>query len=90
MYVNFIAVRKYIFVDSFLFSFVYKIFAVTILNITPKFADNSSLNFSTTHIWLFIYCEEYVHSPIFIHSLQCDSFHIFQFKHYTATKRTHT
>ena len=36
MYVNFIAVRKYIFVDSFLLCFVYKIFAVTILNITPQ------------------------------------------------------
>ena len=31
MYVNFIAARKYNFLDSFLFCFVYKIFAVTIL-----------------------------------------------------------
>ena len=30
-YVNFIAVRKYNFLDSFLFCFVYKVFAVTIL-----------------------------------------------------------
>ena len=31
LYVNFIAVRKYNFLDSFLFCFVYKIFAVAIL-----------------------------------------------------------
>ena len=35
LYVNFIAVRKYSFLDYFLFYFVYKIFAVTIRNITP-------------------------------------------------------
>ena len=34
LYVNFIALRKYNFLDSF-FCFTYKIFAVTILNITP-------------------------------------------------------
>ena len=31
LYVNFIAVRKYNFLDSFLFCFVYKIFVVSIL-----------------------------------------------------------
>ena len=36
LYVNFIAVRKYNFLDSFLFCFVYKIFAVTILNVIPS------------------------------------------------------
>ena len=36
LYVNFIAVRKCNFLDSFLFCFVYKIFAVTILNIIPS------------------------------------------------------
>ena len=35
-YVNFIAIRKYNFPDYFLFRLVYKIFAVTIRNITPK------------------------------------------------------
>ena len=35
LYVNFIAVRKYDFLDYFLLCFVYKIFAVTILNIIP-------------------------------------------------------
>ena len=35
IYVNIIAVRKYNFLDSFLFCFVYKIFAVTIRNIIP-------------------------------------------------------
>ena len=35
LYVNFIALRKYNFLDYFLFCFVYKIFAVTIRNITP-------------------------------------------------------
>ena len=35
LYVNFIAVRKYNFLDYFLFCFVYKLFAVTIRNITP-------------------------------------------------------
>ena len=35
LYVNFIAVRKYSFLDYLLFYFVYKIFAVTIRNITP-------------------------------------------------------
>ena len=35
LYVNFIAVRKYNFLDSLLFCFVYKIFAVTIQNIIP-------------------------------------------------------
>ena len=35
LYVNFIAVRKYNCLDYFLFCFVYKLFAVTIRNITP-------------------------------------------------------
>ena len=35
LYVNFIAVRKYNFLDSFLFCFAYKIFAVTIRHIIP-------------------------------------------------------
>ena len=35
LYVNFIAVRKYNFLSSFLFCFVYKIFAVTTRNIIP-------------------------------------------------------
>ena len=35
LYVNFIAVRKYNFLDYFLFCFVYKLFAVTIRNIIP-------------------------------------------------------
>ena len=35
LYVNFIAVRKCKILDSFLFCFVYKIFAVTIQNIIP-------------------------------------------------------
>ena len=35
LYVNFIVVRKYNFLDYFLFCFVYKLFAVTIRNITP-------------------------------------------------------
>ena len=35
LYVNFIAVLKYNFLDSFLFCFVYKIFAVTTRNIIP-------------------------------------------------------
>ena len=34
LYVNYIAVRKYNFFDYFLFSFVYKLFAVTIRNIS--------------------------------------------------------
>ena len=35
LYVNSIVIRKYNFLDSFLFCFVNKIFAVTILNIIP-------------------------------------------------------
>ena len=35
LHVNFITVRKYTFLDSLFFCFVSKIFAVTILNITP-------------------------------------------------------
>ena len=35
LYVNFIAARKYNFLDSFLFCVVYKIFALTIQNIIP-------------------------------------------------------
>ena len=35
LYVYFIVVRKYNFLDYFLFCFVYKLFAVTIRNITP-------------------------------------------------------
>ena len=35
LYINFIALRKYNFLDYFLFCFMYKIFAVTIRNITP-------------------------------------------------------
>ena len=37
LYVNFIAVRKYNFLDYFLFCFVYKLFAVTIRNISLQF-----------------------------------------------------
>ena len=33
LYVNLLAFRKYDFLDSFLFCFVFKIFAVTLLNI---------------------------------------------------------
>ena len=37
LYVNFIAVRKYNFLDYFLFCFVYKLFAVTIRNMSLQF-----------------------------------------------------
>ena len=35
LYVNFFAIRKYNFLNYFLFCFVYKLFAVTIRNIIP-------------------------------------------------------
>ena len=62
MYVNFIAARKYIFLDSFLFCFLYKIFAVTIL----KYHSLNWKDVSVTNVDIF---EKKQFSPQFFFSL---------------------
>ena len=62
MYVNFIAARKYNFLDSFLFCFVYKIFAVTIL----KYHSLNWKDVSVTNVGIF---EKKQFSPQFFFSL---------------------